>query len=442
MGNELDYIRLRQYVEAFIKYELCADQIDPREHLECSIFRKAGTIPDGTEGFKYRIPGIWEDLLTKNEQDPYKYSNSVREIINPSLGLFKLNVVKGLHSYLGKASVDDLELALTALYEEDDDAASFSHIVQLVGKNFQLLGFLCFLKNPDHYMPISPDNFKEFFGRLGIDVEFSGKCSWELYTQYNRWLTDVMHYLKKHISSEITLLDAHSFVWRIDLFENFLDVDIVLYNGEQFAQLVSVRDNKDSEVYFYNQKKTKLLGPGAWEKGILQKPTIKILYQPTDAVVVTNRQLDYEVQQEISEDSESDNSIKPSYKGGKEPRPEARIKNGAPYYPRNKAAARDALILKGYQCEIDPMHESFLNRFTGKKYMEAHHLVPMEYQDTYDINIDRAENIVCLCSNCHNEIHYGCNYKVLIEKLYRGRSELIKSIGINDSLEQVLLKYE
>ena len=61
--------------------------------------------------------------------------------------------------------------------------------------------------------------------------------------------------------------------------------------------------------------------------------------------------------------------------------------------------------------------------------------------DSFDVSLDREENIVSLCSNCHNEIHYGRDAKILIEKLYSDRKELLESIGISITFDELLEMY-
>ena len=65
----------------------------------------------------------------------------------------------------------------------------------------------------------------------------------------------------------------------------------------------------------------------------------------------------------------------------------------------------------------------------------------MAYQDRFDYSIDIEENIVSLCSNCHNEIHYGENTKELIKKLYYERKALLEKKHIYVSLAELLSFY-
>ena len=73
--------------------------------------------------------------------------------------------------------------------------------------------------------------------------------------------------------------------------------------------------------------------------------------------------------------------------------------------------------------------------------MEPHHLIPMAFSDRFDVSLDVEENIVSLCSNCHNEIHYGKDARILIEKLYNQRKELLKNKKINITLEELFEMY-
>ena len=66
----------------------------------------------------------------------------------------------------------------------------------------------------------------------------------------------------------------------------------------------------------------------------------------------------------------------------------------------------------------------------------------MAYQDEFSVSLDIEENIISLCSNCHNEIHYGKSAHQLIEKLYYERKEHLKRKGIDISLDQLLSFYK
>ena len=111
-------------------------------------------------------------------------------------------------------------------------------------------------------------------------------------------------------------------------------------------------------------------------------------------------------------------------------------------FPRDRQTSVNALSHASFACEIDPKHPTFLRRNTGKPYTEPHHLIPMAYSDDFDVSLDVEENIVSLCSNCHNQIHYGMDADKLIAKLYYDRKEALEKVGITITLSQLLSYYK
>lgn len=67
--------------------------------------------------------------------------------------------------------------------------------------------------------------------------------------------------------------------------------------------------------------------------------------------------------------------------------------------------------------------------------------MPLEYSDQFDISLDVEENIVSLCSNCHNLLHYGKDFEPLLLKLYEERKELLSHVGIAISYEELVEMY-
>ena len=100
------------------------------------------------------------------------------------------------------------------------------------------------------------------------------------------------------------------------------------------------------------------------------------------------------------------------------------------------------LGIANFSCEIDKKHKTFKRKKDGVPYTEPHHLIPMAFQDEFDFSIDIEENIVSLCSNCHNEIHYGENARELITKLYYERKSLLEKKNIYISLIKLLSYYD
>ena len=94
-----------------------------------------------------------------------------------------------------------------------------------------------------------------------------------------------------------------------------------------------------------------------------------------------------------------------------------------------------------YLCEVDNSHWVFKRRNSNKTYTEPHHLVPLSaHKDFKNIDLDREQNVVSLCSHCHNLLHYGEDVDQVLKPLYEARKELLEKVGIFVSYEQ-LKKY-
>ncbi len=116
-------------------------------------------------------------------------------------------------------------------------------------------------------------------------------------------------------------------------------------------------------------------------------------------------------------------------------------KAGIQIYPRDRQIALNALAHANFSCEIDPKHPTFIKKHSDKTYTEPHHLIPLAMQDQFDVSLDVEENIISLCSNCHNEIHYGENADRLVRELYGKRKEHLEKVGIVVSKENLLAMY-
>jgi len=114
-------------------------------------------------------------------------------------------------------------------------------------------------------------------------------------------------------------------------------------------------------------------------------------------------------------------------------------KNGNNKYVRDSRKSWQAVKDASYACEINSAHPTFKRKDGVHDYTEAHHLIPTKNQDRFpDIDLDNPANIVSLCSNCHNWIHYGEGAEMLIKKLHNQRKPRLKSAGLNMSIEEML----
>lgn len=141
---------------------------------------------------------------------------------------------------------------------------------------------------------------------------------------------------------------------------------------------------------------------------------------------------------------ESDGISKPEWLGKRE-KQEMTIssKTGKAIPKRNTKRAADALEYANYSCEYDSSDRTF-TRKNGKQYTEPHHLIPISKYRDFEYSVDVMENIVSLCSHCHNLLHYGkVEEKVpLLTKLYNDRNDALKTCGLELTLEQLTSYYK
>lgn len=64
--------------------------------------------------------------------------------------------------------------------------------------------------------------------------------------------------------------------------------------------------------------------------------------------------------------------------------------------------------------------------------MEAHHLIPMSKQGTFEFDIDVPENILCLCPTCHRKFHLSrdIDKKILLSDALQKREEVLRERGL------------
>ncbi|WP_441000767.1 HNH endonuclease [Fodinibius sp. SL11] len=99
------------------------------------------------------------------------------------------------------------------LYLTGNTERSFEKLIELFGKRYPFLAYLLFLKDRSRFMPIAPSYFDEGFEMLGVNFKTSHQCSWENYQIYNSLLDQLKVLLEQKIESDVSLLDAHSFMW-------------------------------------------------------------------------------------------------------------------------------------------------------------------------------------------------------------------------------------
>ena len=110
---------------------------------------------------------------------------------------------------------------------------------------------------------------------------------------------------------------------------------------------------------------------------------------------------------------------------------------------REPKRAADALEYAHYQCEFSCSDRTFLRK-SGKAYTEPHHLIPISRYRDFEYSLDVMENIVSLCSHCHNLLHYGRfeDKAPVLKKLYNERIAALRKCGLDLTLDQLMSYYK
>jgi len=185
---------------------------------------------------------------------------------------------------------------------------------------------------------------------------------------------------------------------------------------------------------------------------LIDKPKVKVIISHPDKEIITSPFVEEEDETEYVEKVDAIKEFNINTKAGEEaykvePIPVGKFEVGR-RFRTNPLLGKIAIKNAYYCCERNADHETFISKTTLKAFMEAHHLVPVCFQqemwDKYHINIDCVENIVSLCPTCHKAIHYGTKEvrEKMIEDLFKKCQPRYKSIGFNITLGEVKALYK
>ena len=113
-------------------------------------------------------------------------------------------------------NVKEAESILYDIYLGENAAIAFEKAVNFFGGKYDLIAYIFFIKNKDTYLPIAPQRFEDAFKILGINIKLQYNCSWKSYSDYLSIIREIKEEFENCFSLEISLLDAHSFVWMIN----------------------------------------------------------------------------------------------------------------------------------------------------------------------------------------------------------------------------------
>jgi hypothetical protein len=74
-------------------------------------------------------------------------------------------------------------------------------------------------------------------------------------------------------------------------------------------------------------------------------------------------------------------------------KPNHRTVNNRKIWSRNPRYASDAVVNADYLCEFASQHNHFVSKFSQRNYVEAHHLIPMKFQEQFDCSLDIMQTL-------------------------------------------------
>ncbi len=108
---------------------------------------------------------------------------------------------------------------------------------------------------------------------------------------------------------------------------------------------------------------------------------------------------------------------------------------------KRRSIIKDQVIhASRFSCECDLAHTSFTSKATLRRYVEGHHLIPLQRQALFPYSLDVYANVVSLCPNCHRLLHLAikAEKKYYLDKLFESRKVRLVSSGIDISHKEFL----
>ena len=269
--------------------------------------------------------------------------------------------------------------------------------------HYQVPIFFLFIKYPNKYPLATTNNFiKSFFQYMRIN-DAKGLRGVDLYLYFYSYIHNrLLPILKQEVNQQCTVMDAQDFCWFI---------------GTQAENLGNI-SNKELKISY--QPRNILKTPSD-----LQEDAI---YTAKTNIVFLSPEKKEFLKSKIKEQPTRNQILQHMIR-------------------RNPLVGKLALDNACFNCEVDKSHPTFIAKTSKLPYMEAHHLIPLTYAMTfyerYHINLDRPENIVSLCPNCHRAIHFGTDEirNKILNMLLKKRKNSFKILGIDITLSELSKLY-
>lgn len=226
---------------------------------------------------------------------------------------------------------------------------------------------------------------------------------------------------------------AYIELYKITKIDMDITEDIYIYSKTKDGKRQKVLDNKGMSSIMYVNIDDNLYNE--FKKELEDTISMNISVKELEAI----EEIEYQNQIENIDVGE-----KVEIEDKSEKKPEAKTVGNNKKWPRSAKKAKNAIVYVDYTCEIDSSHKYFICDRTKKNYVEAHHLIPMEFQHEFDVSLDVEANIVSLCPVCHKKLHHSTfeEKKQLLKEIYNHRKERLQKCDIEINLKQIYSYYK
>ncbi len=269
-------------------------------------------------------------------------------------------------------------------------------------------------------------NKRKNAGEKSYVIEYARRLESIFFAGKSKTTVDVLNF--EQLSEILTKNMAEGIIVRNSVTEFEMQA---VYLGV-LGQLRIKQSGDDYELYFDDasiseNKKYFELDTSVKPFDLKKTETWRIVIDIDSDEIEANEEADAELIAEMV-DIESDDGLEEYNPVPEEKAPEKEYK-GKKVPARNKKKAENALARAKYCCEVGS-HETFLRKKNRLPYTEPHHLIPLQYDSQFEYSLDVEANIVSLCSNCHNQLHYGASIEKMIRQLWEQRKDELEAAGI------------
>lgn len=301
-------------------------------------------------------------------------------------------------------------------WESFKNNENFEYMISVLNDNFKQEG-----KSSSTIAPYKRalNSFRSFINEHYLGVE----------NLTNKFLSSSMNSYEQLI---ISYLEAHGKTTIDELFEYISSIKNTGKTGKRYLREVVTNRYQGSDIFEYDNPYVWLKNSNNVDKTLSDKSN--------GATENKENQTDEENYQITIEKTIKDIGIIYKKKSTAAKKQQRTSSN----YIRDPQAAAYVKQQAEYKCEFNKDHKTFISDISGKQYVEAHHLIPMKYQDQFEYSLDIPENIVALCPNCHRAIHHGtkdCKKKI-ITALFNKRKKILEDNGINTDIETLTEMYK